>query len=303
MIYTTTKNHYILGSIHYRFASDLHWPYWVMNMKDRQTISTQIGVVCYQKNLLEKLEDVEFIEKEFSKGFNSSYVKQFSSRVANLQGTRPYWFYHTKNLIAGMDEFRSPTMFFSASAADYQWVDLQRFMPHPPDTNLDQLTVKDKKKKVVENPHIATWFFCKKFELIMDRLIPILGIKHYWYRVESQGRGSHHIHGALWLKDAPDLCVLSNEVKLGYIASQKLDTIYGENDNNMRYSSNDSIWFEDKKELVKKTFTNEEIVNSEMLMEFEKIKFMNALDRDIQQQQNSKYKDDLRFNFFFFLCF
>ena len=275
-----------------------------MNMKDRQTISTQIGVVCHQKKLLDKLDDVEFIEKEFSKGFHSSYVQSFSSRVANLPGTRPYWYYNTQNLIASMDEYGAPTIFFSISAADYHWIDLQRFMPHPPGTDLKKLTLKERKKMVVENPHIATWFFSTKMRIIMDRLIPILGIKHYWFRVESQGRGSDHIHGCFWFEDAPNLCVLSNEIKLGFIASKKLDTIHGENENTLgdKHKTDSKVLFQDKKPMISRLFSADRINQSNLLMEEIKIKFLQALDRDIIEQQNAKYNDTLSF-FLVFLFF
>ena len=39
----------------------------------------------------------------------------------------------------------------------------------------------------------------------MTKLVhPLLGVLDFWYRYEWQERGSGHIHGFLWLKDAPN---------------------------------------------------------------------------------------------------
>ena len=149
----------------------------------------------------------------------------------------------------------------------------------------------------MENPHIATWFFSTKLEILIDHLIPVLGIKHYWYRVESQGRGSDHCHGCLWFADAPDLCTLSNDVKLGFIASKKLDTIYGEHEEKELYNSNSKIWFQDKKPLIAHLYSVTEIEETIKSMEHEKFYFINALEISIKQQQNAKYKNDMRYFF------
>lgn len=146
--------------------------------------------------------------------------------------------------------------------------------------------------------HIATWFFSKKLGIFLDRLIPILGLRHYWYRIESQGRGSDHTHGALWYEDAPDLCALSNEIKLGFISSKKLDTFYGE-DKEALSNSKSKSWFEDKTPIISKLFTPIQIDDTYSLMNKKKIPFMEALKRDLQQQQNSNYKKDLRLSIFF----
>ena len=88
------------------------------------------------------------------------------------------------------------------------------------------MTIAQKKEMVVKNPHIATWYFKTKLDLLISKLKPILGIKHYWLRIESQHRGSDHCHGTLWLRDDPGLTNLSNIIKLGYIASEKIKSLY-----------------------------------------------------------------------------
>ncbi|KAF8472178.1 hypothetical protein DFH94DRAFT_684627 [Russula ochroleuca] len=46
----------------------------------------------------------------------------------------------------------------------------------------------------------------KRSRLCMTKkhfMVPLLGVRHFWYCFEWQERGSGHIHGFLWLKDAP----------------------------------------------------------------------------------------------------
>jgi ATP-dependent DNA helicase PIF1 len=60
------------------------------------------------------------------------------------------------------------------------------------------------------NPHIAAAYLDKRLLVYFKEfMVPLLGITHFWYRFEWQERGSGHIHGFLWLKDAPD----ANEVE------------------------------------------------------------------------------------------
>ena len=176
-----------------------------------------------------RLNDDEYIQKEFAKGFKSPYVRTFSSRVKNIRGTQSYWFQMCQNLISAIDDYGAPTIFFTLSAADYHWIELQRLMPWPKSVTqngLSKLSIAQKKEMVVKNPHIATWFFKTKLDLLMATLKPILGIKHFWLRIESQHRGSDHCHGAIWLRDDPGLTKLSNTIKLGHIASEKIKTLY-----------------------------------------------------------------------------
>ena len=277
----------------YRFANDSIWPYWSMNIRDRQTIAQQISVVSHEKKMLAKLDDIAFITREFSKGYNSSFVRSFSSRIKNLPGTNAYWFAHTQNLMSGMDEFRAPTIFFSLSAADYHWTDLQRFMPWPESikkNGLHKLTIHQKKEMVVNNPHIATWYFTKKFEILIQKLIPILGITNYWARIESQFRGSDHIHGALWLADAPDLAQLSHNVKLGYIARKKLDILF-EQTEDINTDKHEKIWFQDKSSL----FTHKQLHANRLEMRALQSQFIIALQKDITLQQNNENISNLKF--------
>jgi len=60
-------------------------------------------------------------------------------------------------------------------------------------------------RAVAENPCMADWFFYRHVIKFMDAFhLDIMGAKDYWLRFEYQHRGSPHVHGVVWLQDAPD---------------------------------------------------------------------------------------------------
>jgi ATP-dependent DNA helicase PIF1 len=54
------------------------------------------------------------------------------------------------------------------------------------------------------NPAIAAYYFQKRWEIFYEEVVkPQLDVVDYWWRFEWQHRGSSHIHGFLWLRNAP----------------------------------------------------------------------------------------------------
>ena len=120
--------------------------------------------------------------------------------ATSLHGTRQYWFKQRSRLIAMVDTFGLPTVFFTHSAADLQWSELARLI-----CSDDQGSSSARNKAVQENPAIADWFFYQRIVKFIDAFyIGVLGATNYWFRFEWQHRGSPHVHGLAWLPDAPD---------------------------------------------------------------------------------------------------
>jgi len=214
-------------SYRYRFASHPIFPFWAMNIRDREALAEQISFACDDFEIFKQYNTPQKLRDELLKGYDSNMMKTLTSRAANIQGTDSYWYFQRQNLVNAIYEYGAPHIFFTLSAADYQWGDLQQFMPWEENTDISKLDFLRRKKQVIDNPHIATWFFQMKMKCLMEKLIPILGITHYWYRIENQNRGSDHSHGCLWLKYAPNLTALSRAVKLAHIAGVKLEVRHG----------------------------------------------------------------------------
>ncbi len=129
----------------------------------------------------------------------------FSNRVlhyaASLRGTRQYWFRQRSRLIAMVDTLGLPTVFFTHSAADLHWPELACLIcPDNPESRSSRNTA------LLENPAIADWFFHHRIHKFVEAFyVGVLGATDYWLRFEWQHRGSPHVHGLAWLKDAPDV--------------------------------------------------------------------------------------------------
>ena len=100
-----------------------------------------------------------------------------------------------------VDTLGLPTVFFTHSAADNQWPELARLLcPDDPDNSSSRSSA------VIDNPAIADSFFyhriCKFIEAFY---VGVLGACDYWFRFEWQHRGSPHVHGVAWFKDAPNV--------------------------------------------------------------------------------------------------
>ena len=95
-----------------------------------------------------------------------------------------------------------PTVFFTHSAADSHWPELARLIcPEG-----EQQSSSSRSRAVSKNPAIADWFFYHRIgKFIEDFYAGVLGAVDFWYRFEWQHRGSPHVHGVAWFKNAPDM--------------------------------------------------------------------------------------------------
>ena len=124
---------------------------------------------------------------------------------SKLRGTRAYWLARRQELMDMIRTKGSPDVFFTLSAADLQWPDLHRHMPESDDPVNDPHTARRTRRAALNgNPHIAATYLNRRVQVFFRSLmVPLLGVRHFWYRFEWQERGSGHVHGFLWLNDAP----------------------------------------------------------------------------------------------------
>ena len=127
----------------------------------------------------------------------SNRVLHFGS---TLRGTRQFWQRQRGRLTAMVDCLGLPSTFFIVSAADLQWPELAHLLDVE-----DPLSGAARSRAVIENPCMSDWFFYHRVIKFMDAFyMDIMGAKDYWLRFEYQHRGSPHVHGVIWLQDAPD---------------------------------------------------------------------------------------------------
>ena len=126
-----------------------------------------------------------------------------------LRGSRQFWMQRRSEL-TDMIKHLGPTglVFFTFSAADLHWPELHSLMPHDGEFQSDDpaQAAKNRRQDLIENPHIAAWFFHERFQSFFKNvLVPKWKIDDFWYRYEWQHRGSVHVHGIAKVNGAPEM--------------------------------------------------------------------------------------------------
>jgi ATP-dependent DNA helicase PIF1 len=181
-----------------RFAQHRRFPWFSFNTLQRSRARSQSKIFVKQQHDAARLtaEDIRTMAAESDQKLASTMIRYGQ----HLRGTRAYWLARRHEVMDMTRDLNSPHLFFTLSAADLQWSDLHKHMP----TNDPKEQFRRRKSALNSNPHIAAAYFDKRVQLFVKHfLTPLLGVVHFWYRYEWQERGSGHVHGFLWLKDAP----------------------------------------------------------------------------------------------------
>ena len=107
-----------------------------------------------------------------------------------------------------------PTLFISLSAADTKWTELLQsiyILTKKEEITLEQveqMTWHQKCNLISKDPATCALYFNNRVKKFVKHILksphsPLGILQNYFYRVEFQHRGSPHIHGLLWIKDAP----------------------------------------------------------------------------------------------------
>ncbi|CAB4412398.1 unnamed protein product [Rhizophagus irregularis] len=156
----------------------------------------QEGKVYIRQNLSEKQLDVSDILEMISNG-----DQQLADRIMRygegLRGTRQFWIARRGELTDMIKQIgHKGLIFYTFSAADFYWPNLHRLMPDDGDAQ----------SKVINNPHIAAWFFTKRFESFFnDVLKEKWDFEDWWFQYEWQHRGNVHVHGIGKKRNAPTI--------------------------------------------------------------------------------------------------
>ncbi len=200
---TVTAGNYFKHLMMYgdgQFAKHPRFRYFALNTEMRWR-ALQTGRIYIRKHpkdgklTLDELKDMVGCEGE-----------RFANRILHfansLRGTSQYWFKQRRNLISMVDTLGMPTVFFTHSAADSQWPELSRLIC----PSNQQHSTTHRSRALSENPAIADWFFFHRISKFVEAFyVNVLGAVDYWFRFEWQHRGSPHVHGVAWFREAPDV--------------------------------------------------------------------------------------------------
>ena len=140
----------------------------------------------------------------------------------NLRGSPPYFERCKKDLFAMIHQLDNPTWFCSFSAAETRWINLIKILGRLvddkdyTDDEIKGMTWQKKSELIQKDPVTCARNFEHMVQLFIHTFIkssnhPIGEVVDFFYRVEFQQRGSPHIHGLFWIKNAPEYGKDSND--------------------------------------------------------------------------------------------
>ncbi|MCL7044102.1 hypothetical protein MKW94_009965, partial [Papaver nudicaule] len=207
-----------------RFARDSRFRYFAWNSLTRWR-ALSLGSVYVKNFPCDGELSIQSIRDMVSSG-DMRFLSRISYYAKQMRGTRAYWYTRLKELIAMVKQLGPPTIFFTLSAADLQWPEL--FALLDPENRLETLDPiernREKARLLNENPLVASWFFQKRVQLFFkEYLKKEFLVVDYWYRFEWQHRGSGHVHGFLWLRDAPDTSDIATNEQVRRLTCEYFD--------------------------------------------------------------------------------
>lgn len=187
-----------------RFASHPRFQYFVLNLMMHHH-SQGIALVFVKKNAEDCIPTtIETLCTHMQEFPDSQLAEQLMHFGSSLRGTHSYWNKCRGELSNMINQIGSPTLFFTLSATDTKWPDLHKLFPNgisgTPQTNKTWV------ENIVNNPHTTSLYLHQRFTIFHEEVEEkFLNAIDYWYRYEWQHWGSRHIHGFIWLTNAPDM--------------------------------------------------------------------------------------------------
>ena len=139
----------------------------------------------------------------------------------NVRGSPAYWQSLFYDILAMMSQLGTPTWFFTLSAADMMWPDMIQTIARQSgvsltDDDVKNLSYEERCTWLRLNPVTAVRHFHYRLEtfvkhVVMSNAKPLGEVVDYAIRIEFQARGSPHAHTLLWVKNAPQINVQTDD--------------------------------------------------------------------------------------------
>jgi hypothetical protein len=205
-----------------RFARDSRLRYYLFNRASRGQ-SQRLASFYGHRNPADAELTVGDLRKLGKDG-----LKALANRVyrmsSTLRGTPMYWRTAGGKLFAMIRVLGSPSLFYTATAADLQWRDLHGFLrrlenPLAAEPAEDARPSEEERQRrnriaLTENPAAVAWYVNKRWQRFFSTVLrPFFRLVDHWHRAEWQDRGSGHWHGLGWPEGAPDLSSMPEDLR------------------------------------------------------------------------------------------
>jgi hypothetical protein len=155
----------------YRFASHPRFAFWAFDMIPRKRTLQQSGIFLKQ-NPGEAHLTVDELRQMATSNNSSAFFSKISRYVANIAGSKAYWYKVREDLKAIITTVGTPTIFFTFSSADMHWPELHDILSSNKENS------QDRRQAVINNPHIVDWFFCQRLVRDLKVLLNIGCMDH-----------------------------------------------------------------------------------------------------------------------------
>jgi hypothetical protein len=163
-----------------RFGRHTCWRYFALNSQMRWR-ALQEGKIYVKQNLSDGEITVNDIQERIAAG-DKHMADRIMQYGEGIRGSRQFWMARRYELTDMIKQLGSDGLiFFTFSSADLHWPELHKLMPGE---NVEE-SADIRHKNLVENPHVAAWFFNKRFEIFFnDVLKKQWDLEDWWYRFE-----------------------------------------------------------------------------------------------------------------------
>lgn len=203
-----------LMRFHYqRFGRHPRFRYFILNLMMCHR-SQGIEMIFLKKNAKENIPTtIENLHTHLKNLPDEQLVEQLMHFISSMRGTRPYWNKCHVELSNMINQIGSPTIFFTLSATNTKWLDLQLLLTK--DIRLTMQSNKNCIDNIINNPYTTSLYLHQRFTIFRQEVIEkLLHTKEYWHRYDWKHCGTTHVHGFLWLENAPDMDKLDWENNL-----------------------------------------------------------------------------------------
>ena len=220
---------YEMRSIDKRVSTNIPNIFWKTKYKQINQIHQQVSFALRRnqskgKTITAKILLNEQTRQEIVK-YNDGY------RIfKNIRSSPPYFEHKRKDLMAMIRQLGIPTLFISLSAADTKWTQLLQSIhilihkKNITEQEIENMPWTEKCKLISKDPGTCSRYFNNRVQKFFKHILkspysPFGILTNSFYRVEFQHRGSPHIHGLLWIKNAPHYEKNSDAEIIQYIDS------------------------------------------------------------------------------------
>ena len=136
-----------------------------------------------------------------------------------IRNSPAYFETKKKDVMAMVCQLGIPTIFFSLSAADTKWtnllISLGKLLHNVTytESDIESMTWAEKCTLISSHPAACARYFHNRVQKFFKYILhspqsPFGHLEDFFFRIEFQHKGSPHVHGLLWIKEAPKLTVM-----------------------------------------------------------------------------------------------